>query len=173
MAGIELGFLAPHPWIMAAGEREAGEAAELPVRFEAKPEALDHGSMVPILYLNPEGRLPVLLLSAEEGLRPLSSATRGSSASARPSCGSSPPPERSSALFRKAQPKKPAPKREPVFLVKSGKFNPLRRCCGQPRPPARGRSETRARACPPAAREYPPVQRSRARRPARRAGAGW
>ncbi|MDA0999711.1 MAG: hypothetical protein O2807_04215 [bacterium] len=156
MAGVELGFLAPHPWIMVAGEREgghhaqttsafrqaqeeivrrgvdllvvasphwapgaqfriggapryagtlaeflphihaalppehrrdlppvpynfpgeaalaarlleAGKTAGLSVQIEAKPEALDHGSMVPILYLNPEGRLPVLLLSAEEG----------------------------------------------------------------------------------------------------------
>ncbi len=156
MAGVELGFMAPHPWIMVAGEREeghhsittsafrraaaevanfdpdvmlvasphwmpmsrlriggaprytgtlaeflphineglppehrrdlppvpydfpgdpelaarlheAGEAAGLPVYLEPEPKALDHGSMVPILYLNPEGRFPVLLLSIEEG----------------------------------------------------------------------------------------------------------
>ncbi|MBI4252049.1 MAG: hypothetical protein HY618_06270 [Candidatus Tectomicrobia bacterium] len=156
MAGIELGYLAPHPWIMVAGEREAGHHAAtttafrraagevarrgvdlllvasphwppaasfrvggapryagtldaflphvnaalppahrrdlppvpydfpgepelaarlldagreagLPVQLEPRPEALDHGSIVPILYLNPEGRLPVLLLSVQEG----------------------------------------------------------------------------------------------------------
>ncbi|MEE9257739.1 MAG: hypothetical protein V3V56_11300, partial [bacterium] len=48
---------------------QAGEAAGLPVQLEEKPEALDHGSMVPILYLNPKGRIPVLLLSIEEGPR--------------------------------------------------------------------------------------------------------
>lgn len=156
MAGLELGFMAPHPWIMVAGEREegnhsvttsafrrvaaavakfepdvilvasphwmpmprlriggasrytgtlaeflphineglppehrrdlppvpydfpgdpelaarlyeAGKAADLPVHLEPEPKALDHGSMVPILYLNPEGRFPILLLSIEEG----------------------------------------------------------------------------------------------------------
>ncbi len=156
MAGVELGFMAPHPWIMVAGEQEeglhsqttsafrrasaeverleldlllvasphwapgaslriggaprytgtldeflphihaalppehrrdlppvpydfpggpevaaalfaAGEEAGLPVELEEKPEALDHGSMVPIMYLNPEGRIPVVLLSVEEG----------------------------------------------------------------------------------------------------------
>ncbi len=54
---------------LAARLHEAGEAAGLPVQLEEKPEALDHGSMVPILYLNPKGRIPVLLLSIEEGPR--------------------------------------------------------------------------------------------------------
>lgn len=156
MAGVELGYLAPHPWIMVAGEREEGlyvrttsafrQAAEeierlglellvvasphwnpapmsriggahryagtldrflphvneglppehrrdlppvpydfpgepalaarlceagrekgLPVKLATEAEALDHGSIVPIMYLNPNGRIPVILLSIEEG----------------------------------------------------------------------------------------------------------
>ncbi|MFQ5694272.1 MAG: hypothetical protein ACE5IM_14705, partial [Nitrospinota bacterium] len=38
-----------------------------PVQLEAQSGALDHGSLVPIKYLNPEGRIPVTLLSVEEG----------------------------------------------------------------------------------------------------------
>ncbi len=45
------------------------EAAGIPVQLEPEPEALDHASMVPIMYFNPEGRIPVLLLSIEEGPR--------------------------------------------------------------------------------------------------------
>ncbi len=156
MAGVELGFMVPHPWIMVAGEREEGlhsqttsafrraqhelanlgldllvvasphwsplprlrvgsaplykgtldeflphihaslppehrrdlppveysfpgdaalaarlceigAEAGLPIQFEPKPEALDHGSIVPIMYLNPDGKIPVILLSIEEG----------------------------------------------------------------------------------------------------------
>ncbi len=46
---------------------KAGVEAGLDVRFEAAPEALDHGSIVPIMYLDPGGRIPVILLSNEEG----------------------------------------------------------------------------------------------------------
>lgn len=156
MAGVELGYLAPHPWIMVAGEREeglhgrttaafrraaaqierlgldllvvasphwdpapvnrvggapryagtldkflphvhaglppehrrdlppvpydfpgepalaarfceAGQECGLPVDLAPEAGALDHGSIVPIMYLNPDGKLPVVLLSVEEG----------------------------------------------------------------------------------------------------------
>ncbi|MBT3433132.1 MAG: hypothetical protein HOC91_01375 [Nitrospinaceae bacterium] len=46
---------------------DAGKEAGLDVQFESEPEALDHGSIVPIMYLNPEGRFPVVLISNEEG----------------------------------------------------------------------------------------------------------
>ena len=45
----------------------AGKEAGLDVQFEATPESLDHGSIVPIMYLDPDGRIPVILLSNEEG----------------------------------------------------------------------------------------------------------
>ncbi len=52
---------------LAARLLQAGESMGLPVQLEENPAALDHGSMVPILYLNPDGKIPVLLLSIEEG----------------------------------------------------------------------------------------------------------
>ncbi len=54
---------------MAAHLLEAGEAAGLPVQLETRPEALDRSTMLPIMYLNPEGRIPLLPLSINEGPR--------------------------------------------------------------------------------------------------------